>query len=114
MGSVCACMLSCFSRVRLFATLWIVAHQAPLSMGFFRQEYWSGLPFPPPGDITNPGVKPASLTSPVLVGRFFTTSATWDALIWAQRSLQFRKGLRDGWKDQALQRKGLNTVLGYI
>ena len=48
------------SRVRLFATLWTVAHQAPLSMGFSRQEYWSGLPFPSPGDLPNPGIKPRS------------------------------------------------------
>ena len=48
------------------------AHQAPLSMGFSRQEYWSGLPFPPPGDLPNPGIKPASLMSPALAGRSFT------------------------------------------
>ena len=48
------------SRVRLFATPWTVAHQAPLSMGFSRQEYWSGLPFPSPGDLPDPGIKPRS------------------------------------------------------
>ena len=48
------------SRVRLFATLWTVAHQAPLSMGFPRQEYWSGLPFPAPGDLPDPGIEPRS------------------------------------------------------
>ena len=48
------------SRVRLFATPWTVAHQAPQSMEFFRQEYWSGLPFPSPGDLPNPGIKPGS------------------------------------------------------
>ena len=47
-------------RVELFATLWAVAHQAPLSMGFSRQEYWSGLPFPSPGDLSNPGIEPWS------------------------------------------------------
>ena len=52
------CVLSCFSRVRLFA--WIVAHQASLSMGFSRQENWSGLPCPPPEDIPNPGTEPES------------------------------------------------------
>ena len=51
-------------------TPWIVAHQAPLSMGFPRQEYWSRLPFPSPGDLPNPGIEPASLT---LADRFFTT-----------------------------------------
>ena len=52
--------------VWLFATPWTVAHQAPLSMGFSRQEYWSGLPFPSPGDLPNPGIEPASLASPAL------------------------------------------------
>jgi len=56
---------------KFFATHWTVVHQAPLSMGFFRQEYWSGLPFPPPGDLTDPGIKPVS---PALSGRFFTTA----------------------------------------
>ncbi|ELR52587.1 hypothetical protein M91_18885, partial [Bos mutus] len=50
--------------------------QAPLSMGFSRQEYWSGLPFPPPGTLPNPGIEPVSLKSPALAGGFFTTSAT--------------------------------------
>ena len=50
------------SRVRLFVTPWTVAYQAPPSMGFSRQEYWSGLPFPPPGDLPNPGIKPRSPT----------------------------------------------------
>ena len=57
----CACLLSCFSCVWLFATLWIVAHQAPLSMGFSRQEYWSELPSPPPGDFPELGIEPTSL-----------------------------------------------------
>ena len=52
----------------LFATLWTVAHQAPLSMEISRQEYRSGLPFPPPGDLPNPGIEPASLMSPALAG----------------------------------------------
>ena len=55
-------MLSHFSCVQLFATPWTVAHQAPLSMGFFRQEYWSGLACPPPGDLPDPGIEPTSLT----------------------------------------------------
>ena len=61
------------SRVQLFAAPWTVAHHAPLSMGFPRQEYWNGLPFPPSGDLSNPGMEPASPTSPALAGRFFTT-----------------------------------------
>ena len=54
-------------------TPWTVAHQAPLSMGFSRQEYWSGLPFPPSGNLPNLGIELVSLASPVLVGGFFTT-----------------------------------------
>ena len=53
-------MLSHFSHVQVFVTLWTVACQAPLSMGFFRLEYWSGLPYHPPGDVPNPGIKPVS------------------------------------------------------
>ena len=64
-------MLSHFSRVRLSATLWTVARQAPLSMEFSRQKYWSGLPNSPPGDLPNPGFEPASLMSPALSGGFF-------------------------------------------
>ena len=77
----CVCVLSHFSLVWLFVTLWTVGYQAPLSMGFSRQEYWSGLPCPPPGDLPDPGIKPASLRSPALAGRFFTTSATWETHI---------------------------------
>ena len=60
--NMCLCVQS-FSQVQLFATTWTAAHQAPLSMGFSRQEYWSGLPFPPPGDLPHPGNEP---TSPAL------------------------------------------------
>ena len=60
-------------------TLQTVAHQAPLSMGFFGQEYWSGLPCPPAGDPPNPGIEPASLMSPALAVGFSATSATWEA-----------------------------------
>ena len=70
-------MPSRFSRGRLFVTLWTVTHQAPLSMGFSRQGYWSGLPFPSPGDLPNPGIEPVSLVSPALAGGFLTTSAPW-------------------------------------
>ena len=63
-------------HVRLFATPWTVPHQAPPSMGCSRQQYWSGLPFPSPGDLPNAGIELASLVSPTLTGGFFTTSAT--------------------------------------
>ena len=68
------------SRVQLFATPWTVAYQAPLSMGFSRQEYWSGLPFPSPGDLPDPGIEPMSLMSPALADRFFITSSAWGTL----------------------------------
>ena len=72
-GCVDAKLLGC---VQLFATLWGVA---PLSMDFSRQEYWSRLLCPPQGNLPNPGIEPASLTSPALAGGFFTTSTTWEA-----------------------------------
>ena len=58
-----SCVPSCISRVCLFATLWTVARQAPLSMGFSRPEHWSGLPCPPPGALSDPGIKAESLKS---------------------------------------------------
>ena len=75
----CMRVLSRFSCSQLFVTLWTVARQAPLSMGFSRQECRSGLPCPPPSDLPDAGMEPASLLSPVLARRFFTASATWEA-----------------------------------
>ena len=75
-ADVCAKSLS---HVQLFVIPQTVACQAPLSMSFSRQEYWSGLPCPPPGDLPHPGMEPVSLTSFALAGGFFTTSATWEA-----------------------------------
>ena len=66
------------SHVQPLATPRTVAHQAPLFMGFPRQEYWSELPFPPLGDIPDLGIKPLSLESPALAGGFFTIDVTWD------------------------------------
>ena len=71
-------MLSHSSCVQLFATLWTVGHQAPLSLGFSRQEYWSALLCPPPGDLPNKGIEPVSLMSPALASRFLTISDTWE------------------------------------
>ena len=71
-----ACVLSHFCHVLLFATPWIVACQIPLSVGFSRQEHWSGLPCPPPGDLLDPGIEPTYLMSLVLAGGFFTSAAT--------------------------------------
>ena len=67
-------VLSCFSHhVQLFATPWTVAQQAPLSMGFSQQEYWSGLLFPSPGDLPNPGTEPMSPASSALAGEICST-----------------------------------------
>ena len=72
-------VLSHFSHVQLCAILWTIACQAPLSMGFSRQEYCSGLPCPSPGDLPDPGIKPIGLMSSALAGGSFTTSAMWEA-----------------------------------
>ena len=77
-------MLSCFSPVWLFATLWTIAHEAPLSMGFSRQEYSNGLLCPPPEYLPDPRIPNLHLVSPALAGRFFTPSATWEILSWLQ------------------------------
>ena len=71
---MCVCMLSHFT------TLWTVALQASLSVELSRQEYWSGLPCPPPGNFPSPGIEPAS---PALAGGFFTSSVTWEAPKWS-------------------------------
>ena len=73
-------VLSCFSRVQLFVTLWTVACQAPQFMGFSRQEYWSQLPYPSPRDLSRSGIEPSSFKSPALADGFFTPKTTWEAL----------------------------------
>ena len=70
---LCAQSLSCSDS---FMTSWTIAHQAPLSIGFSRQEYWSGLSFPPPGDFPDPGIEPTSPASSTLRGRFFIALPT--------------------------------------
>jgi len=91
-GSLLCAMLSHLSHVQLFATLWTVAHQAPLFMGFFRQEYWSGLPCPPPGDLPDPEIEPVFLcllrwqagSLPlVALDRWFTASQSLPVLFYA-------------------------------
>jgi len=77
---MCACILSCFNHVWLFVILYTIA-QAPLSLRFSRQEYWNELTCPPPGIFPTQGLSPASLMSPAVTGRFFTTSATCEALV---------------------------------
>ena len=73
MRTVCACVLSCFSRVRLFVTPWTEALQVPLPRGFPRQEYWSGLPCPPSEDLPNLAIEAVSLASPALQANSFSS-----------------------------------------
>ena len=95
-------VLSRFSRVQLFATLWTTAHQAPLSMEFSRQEYWSGLLCPSPGDLPDPGIKSASLISHALAGGvFFTTSGMWEAL--GARAFLFKEKILSGIRKSKVQ-----------
>ena len=79
-----------FSHVQLFATPWTVAHQTPLSMEFFRQEYWSCLPFPTPGHLPNPEMEPASLVPPTLTGRFCTLSHLGSLFLINRKQLRWR------------------------
>ena len=73
------CVLSLFDLVLLIATLWTMAHQACLSVGFSRQEYWNEFPFPSPEDLSDSGIEPECLTSPALAAGFFATSISWEA-----------------------------------
>ena len=73
-----SCVCLCAKLLQSCATLWTVACQAPLTMGFSRQEYWGGLPHPPPGDLPEPGIEFVSFTSPASADRFFTASTTWE------------------------------------
>ena len=82
---MCVCMLSLFSHVQLFVTLWTITHQALLSMGFSRQEYWNGLPHPSAGDLPDSRIELVSLMSPALAGGFLTTSTTWQTLIYVRK-----------------------------
>ena len=79
---MCVCALS---HVQLFATLCIVVRHATVSVEFPKQEYWSGLQFPAPEDLPNPGIEPISPVSPALAGGFLTTTPTWEAQVieWA-------------------------------
>ena len=86
-GRLQSCMLSCFSRVWLFDTTWTAAHQAFLSMGFSRQEHWSVLPFPPPGNLHNPGIKPMSLplVPPGMMQSIDGVAKSWIWLKWLSK-----------------------------
>ena len=89
------------SHVQLFATLWTAVLQALLSMGFPRQEYWSGLPFPLPGDLSNPGIEP---TSPALAGGFFTTEPLGKPYL-VHTSLKYYKSQHPKW---------FHVILGHL
>ena len=80
----CSQCVRALSRVQLFATPWTAVHWAPLSMGFPRQKYGSGLLFHPPGDLHEPGIKPSSPLSPALAGRFFTTDSTGKPYVYSR------------------------------
>ena len=104
-------MLSHFSPVRFFATPWTVACQAPLSMGFSRQKFWSGLPYPLPGDFPNPGIKPMSLTFPALGGGFFTTSTTWETPSKKKKQLDVWRTLSSLYKSNMVEvKRGAHAV----
>ena len=80
-GNVCfaaVCCVQLLSHVRLSVSPWTVARQAPLPMELSRQEHWSGLPFPPPGDLASQGMEHRCLVSAALAGRFFTTGSPWE------------------------------------
>ena len=89
----CVCSVRFFSGIQFFAALCAVSCQASLSMGFSREEYWSAFPSPPPGHLLHPGIKPLSLISAALAGRFFTIQATWEALLAHYPSLIFLSSL---------------------
>ena len=112
------CVLSCFSCVQLFATLWTVPRQAPLSMGFSRQEYQSGLPCPTPGYLPYPGIEPVSLVSPALAGGFFTTRPTWEAQVQSKYAINIScchyylyHHVLKGWQNQTANPRSASKAL---
>ena len=112
-GVLCVrCVGNHRGHIRLFATPWTVARQAPLSMGFSRQEHWSRLSFPPLGDLPNPGIKPTSPAAPTLLARFFYHWATWKAqwnIMWSQKGTEHCYTLQRGWALKMLHRPQKTT-----
>ena len=109
-------LLNSFSYVWFFVSLWIIASQAPLSMGFSRQEYWSGFPCPPPGDLPDPGVKPRSLMSPALADSGFPGGSTGKESVCSAGDLGLIPGLErspgEG-KGYPIQYSGLEHSMDY-
>ena len=99
-------MPSHFNLVQLFATLRTFACQAPLFVGFSRQEYWSGLPNPPPANLPNPVTEPMSLTSLELAGGFFITGNTWEAEEWVVNA-----SAEDRWKEMISFKKIQSSII---
>ena len=104
------------SHVWLFATPWTIAHQVPLTMGFFRQEYWSALPFPTPGDLLDPGFNAVSPSSPALTCRFFTTAPPGKPLYRHYKAKAGCAKLRGGaeWKRTKAQEKPRRWELSLV
>ena len=88
LGPLCVCVCA-LSRVRLFVTPWIVTHQAPLSMEFFRREYWNGLPFPPPGDLPHPGIEPTFYFTSCICRQILYRWATWKAFYSSSDTIKY-------------------------
>ena len=105
---VCACMLNHFSHVWLFATLWTVAHQTPLSVGFSRQEYWSGLPCSPLGILPDPGIEPASPVTPELQVDSLPLSHRGSLSTPGGRGPQFENHCRRKWETIRKNRQLMN------
>ena len=97
-----------FSHVQLFASLGTVAHQAPLSMGFSREEHRSGSLYPPPRELPNPRIELASSMSPALAGRFFTTNATWETLY--DEYIMQNAGLDDSQTEIKIAGRNINNL----
>ena len=95
-----ACLISCFHCIQFCVSQRTVAFQAPPSVRFSGQEYWIGLPCPPPGDLPDPKVESVSLTSPALGGGFFSMSATWEALLVPIRSRNLKPWTYYGFVEQ--------------
>ena len=105
-----SCALS-LGHIWFFATLWAVAHQAPLSIGFSKQEFWIWVPFPTPGSLPDSGIEPANLASPELAGGLFTTSATWEADATYMCNLKIKQ-ISEYWKKKQTYRKQTMVISG--